>query len=210
MMEFIPGEYAKDHHDGHTKKVLEVVDAHHIKLEMPAPRKPVIRPLWEVSPVPVVEMVDGTPVLHDPAARGVAAVLDAANARRAEQNCLSFVTQEQEALLRFVRRAEERGDGDQLVITLINVDDSDLTSTIADVLMPGADWDVQRKAGLLPIARGLAARAFFAHLAQVMQHEVLATALTTMALPIIVMSDNTVLCFDTVDPPYNYKASKNK
>ncbi|HSX00589.1 MAG TPA: hypothetical protein VLH38_06160 [Patescibacteria group bacterium] len=74
------------------------------------------------------------------------------------QTAMELFRANAERIWHFKQRAEELGRGGQdTVITLINVDDP-VGGMLADVLMPGHDWQRYRDAGELPIARGLAGK----------------------------------------------------
>lgn len=61
-----------------------------------------------------------------------------------------------ERIMHFQRRAEELGrSGRDTVITLANADDP-AGGVLAELLMPGHDWQQYRDAGEIPVARGLA------------------------------------------------------
>jgi len=63
-----------------------------------------------------------------------------------------------ERMKHFKRRVEELGrSGKDTVITLIDVDDP-VGKVLADMLMPGHDWQRYRDAGEIPVSRGLAAK----------------------------------------------------
>jgi hypothetical protein len=55
------------------------------------------------------------------------------------------------------RMSERRLDPKEFCIVLLNVDDR-YGGPIANMLMPGHDWQAVRDQGLLPIARGMASR----------------------------------------------------
>jgi len=58
----------------------------------------------------------------------------------------------------FQQRVNELGrSGQDTVITLLNVDDP-IGGVLADILMPGHDWQPYRDAGKVPTARGLASK----------------------------------------------------
>lgn len=99
-----------------------------------------------------VEMVDGQPVLIDPDAVAMIRAVE-------KHNCKEMLRLNEERVRHFIDRIKARNDSPkQVVITLINVDDPH-GGPIADILMPGHDWQAYRDRGELPIARGLAARA---------------------------------------------------
>ena len=98
-----------------------------------------------------VEMVDGQPVLIDPDAVAVARAV-------AKHNCRATLEAQADRVEHFRRRAAEKGCSPaEVVITLIAVDDIH-GRELADILMPGFDWQAIRGRGEVPFARGLAAR----------------------------------------------------
>jgi len=71
---------------------------------------------------------------------------------------MQFFRGNAEHLERFTRRVQELGrDGSDTVITLLNVDDPK-GGILANILMPGHDWQQYRDAGEIPVARGLAGK----------------------------------------------------
>ena len=99
----------------------------------------------------VVCEVDGQLVLDDPVA---VAVISAVG----KHNCLNTLGLNVDRVEHFKRRLVERGmTADQVVIVLINVDDVH-GGPLADVLMPGCNWQEIRDKGEVPFARGLAMR----------------------------------------------------
>jgi hypothetical protein len=100
-----------------------------------------------------VREIDGQIVLEDPFGL---AVLKAVG----KHNCRLTFEGQAERVAHFKRRIAERGvSPDDVVITLVNVDDVN-GGPIADVLMPGQEamWQEFRAAGQVPFARGLAGR----------------------------------------------------
>lgn len=74
------------------------------------------------------------------------------------QEAMNFFKANAERLRHFKQRVEELGrTGEDTVITLIDVDDR-VGKILADILMPGHDWQKYRDAGETPVARGLAAK----------------------------------------------------
>lgn len=74
------------------------------------------------------------------------------------QAAMDFFRGNAERMRHFKERAEELGrTGQDTVITLLNVDDR-VGGVLANVLMPGHDWQTYRDAGELPVARGLASK----------------------------------------------------
>lgn len=99
----------------------------------------------------VVREVDGQLVLDDPEA---VAVISAVS----KHNCKNTLELNADRVEHFKRRLAERGmTADQAVIVLLNVDDVH-GGPLADILMPGHNWQEIRDRGEVPFARGLAMR----------------------------------------------------
>lgn len=99
-------------------------------------------------------------VLYDPMAMAVARAVERHNSLlglRAGPGHLGH----RDAIERFLRRALERMilPADTLIVVL-NVDDP-IGGALAEVLMPGHDWDAIRATGDVPYARGIVERAGF-------------------------------------------------
>lgn len=72
--------------------------------------------------------------------------------------CRRFLRYGEARLSHFARRAIERGDPPELVaIAVLEVDDA-LGRAVADLLMPGFDWQAIRDRGEVPVGYGLAGR----------------------------------------------------
>ena len=100
----------------------------------------------------VVHVVDGQAVLDDPDGTVRACALGKAN-------CNILYSGSRDAIARFTRRVAELGIvPEEAVIVLLNVDDVN-GRPIAEALMPGHDWTLQRTEGCRPCARGIAMRA---------------------------------------------------
>lgn len=94
---------------------------------------------------------NGQHVIVDPDAVAVAKVLS-------KHNCQTMLDANAERVAHFKRRITERGEsGTDIVIVLIDPGDEH-GGPIADVLMPGYDWQAIRDRGEAPVARGLARR----------------------------------------------------
>ena len=102
-------------------------------------------------PRAVVREVNGQLVLDDPDA---VAVIRAVG----KHNCKNTLELNIDRVEHFKRRLTERGmTAEQAVIVLLNVDDVH-GGPIADMLMPGHNWQEIRDGGEIPFARGLAMR----------------------------------------------------
>lgn len=74
------------------------------------------------------------------------------------QSAMDFFQANAERIRHYKQRVEDLGrTGQDTVITLINVDDP-IGRVLADILMPGHDWQTYRDAGEIPVARGLASK----------------------------------------------------
>lgn len=108
-------------------------------------------------PRAVVREINGQLVLDDPDAL---AVIQAVEAHTAKQNCRLLFEANQDRVAHFSRRIDERGlTPQEYVIVLLNVDDVH-GGALAEVLMPGHNWQEYRDRGEIPMARGLASREF--------------------------------------------------
>lgn len=100
----------------------------------------------------VVREVDGQLVLDDPIAVAVISAVE-------KHNCRNTLELNADRVEHFKRRLTERGmTPDQAVIVLLNVDDVH-GGPLAELLMPGHDWQAIRDQGEVPFARGIAMRA---------------------------------------------------
>ncbi len=93
----------------------------------------------------ITHACDGTLVLVDPDAPELIAVLG-------KDACKSLLAANAERLAHFAERARGRDD---VCFVLLDVDDP-RGAALADVLMPGHDWQQYRRRGEKPLARGLA------------------------------------------------------
>ena len=93
-----------------------------------------------------VEVVRGEFVMRD----------DVAPAVIGATACVNLLAANSERVEHFARRIVERGDdASEVVIAVLNVNDPH-GAEIADMLMPGHDWQSIRDRGETPVARGLA------------------------------------------------------
>ena len=103
-------------------------------------------------PRAVVREVAGKIVIDDPDARAVIRAVDRENCRRLVRERM------RDRVEHFVRRIAELGrSGAELLVVVLNVDDLN-GGALAEVLMPGHNWQAYRERGELPYARGLAER----------------------------------------------------
>lgn len=105
----------------------------------------------ELEGAAIVKEVDGQLVLHDPIA---AAVIGAVG----KHNCRSTLELNADRVIHFKQRLSYHGlTAADAVIVLLNVDDPN-GAALADILMPGYNWQEIRDRGEVPFARGLAMR----------------------------------------------------
>lgn len=113
--------------------------------------------------------------------------------------CAELLVSNADRVKHFTARVRELGrSGADTVITLINVDDpSGNGALLADMLMPGHDWQQYRDRGETPIARGLAAKESFPGILNKLGYHVAANELASNDdLRIIVLHGGTVQIMD--------------
>lgn len=93
----------------------------------------------------ITHACDGTLVLVDPAVPAMIAALG-------KDACKGLLAANAERVEHFAARAQGRTD---VCFVLLDVDDA-RGAALADVLMPGHNWQQYRRRGETPIARGLA------------------------------------------------------
>jgi len=102
-------------------------------------------------PHATVREVDGQLVLDDPDAMAMIGAIG-------KHNCKNTLQINADRVAHFKQRLEDRGmTPEQGVIVLLNVDDVH-GGPLADMLMPGHNWQEIRDRGEVPFARGLAMR----------------------------------------------------
>lgn len=110
------------------------------------------------EPTATVRVIDGRLVLDDPDALGAAMAVEAHNRKVA---CQALFDDNAERVAHFVGRITARGDSpEHVLIVILDLDDS-YGAQLADLLMPGQDWNLLRShlaPGETPVARGLASR----------------------------------------------------
>lgn len=103
------------------------------------------------KPRAVVRKMGGQLVLDDPDALAVIRAVE-------KRNCKNTLELNADRVAHYKNRLEERGmTADQAVIVLLNVDDIH-GGPLANILMPGYNWQEIRDRGEVPFARGLAMR----------------------------------------------------
>jgi len=101
----------------------------------------------------VVSKIDGQLVLDDPVAVAMVSAVS-------KQNCKNTLEINADRVVHFKKRITERGmTASKVVIVLLNVNDVH-GGPLAEVVMPGYDWQKIRNRGETPFARGLVARDF--------------------------------------------------
>jgi hypothetical protein len=109
-------------------------------------------------PTARVESINGQLVLIDPTAEGVIAAVENHNEKIRRQNCRGLFEANLDRVRHFKNRVSHLGlTADAVVIVVLNVDDP-YGGSLAEVLMPGHDWQQYRDRGEMPCARGLAER----------------------------------------------------
>ncbi len=103
------------------------------------------------KPTAQVKEIDGQLVLDDPVALGMARAVE-------KHNCKLTLAENVERIGHFRKRVVELGrTPKEVVIVVINVDDA-FGGCVAELLMPGHDWQAYRDRGEVPFARGIADR----------------------------------------------------
>jgi hypothetical protein len=113
------------------------------------------------------------------------------------QAAMDFFKANSGRMKHFKQRVEELGrTGRDTVITLIDVNDP-VGEILAEVLMPGHDWQQYRDAGKIPIAQGLAAKSAMPDFLQSFGYETAAEELAMADdLKVIVLSAGAALVID--------------
>lgn len=105
----------------------------------------------DTYPRAVVREINGQLVLDDPDALAVFTVVN-------KRNCHNTLKINTDRVKHFKQRLGELGKtASDTVIVLLNVDDN-YGGAIAEILMPGFDWQEIRDRGEIPFARGLAGK----------------------------------------------------
>ena len=103
------------------------------------------------QPRATVREIDGQLVLDDPDDLAVMRVVS-------KHNCRGTLEMNADRVEHFKKRLAERNlTAKDAVIVLLNVDDAN-GKELAEVLMPGHNWQEYRERGEVPFARGLAMR----------------------------------------------------
>lgn len=144
---------------------------------------------------------DGQLSLHDPVAEGVIAAITAYNRKIAFTNLQSFVKRNEDRINHFVTRIRDRGDSWQdFVVVCIQVDDP-FGAELAELLMPGHDWQVYRDRGEIPVARGLASRAGIEAILKEFRPEAGKALSETRGYAAVIVGEGTALAIPWEGPP---------
>ncbi len=126
----------------------------------------------------------------------VAAIIDVI----AKSNCRHTLDIQVDHVRRFARRARELAGPRDLAIVLINVDEAaGLGAHLADVLMPGLNWQCYRDRGEIPFARGLVARPGMQEMLDEIHPDVAKRMRKIEGYPVLVVDHGTVDVFTTQD-----------
>lgn len=99
----------------------------------------------------VTQDENGQPILVDPQAHGVMLAIG-------KHYCDNILKMNEDRVAHLRERARQLGKSPhEAVIVLVNADDPH-GAVLADILMPGHDWNQFRAIGKIPFARGLAGR----------------------------------------------------
>lgn len=155
---------------------------------------------WQVSrgdePQAVVREVNGQLVLDDPAALGMIQAVEAHNRGIAKKNCAVFLEQNRDRIAHFVERMKVLGrTPEEVVIVVIDVDDHN-GGPIAELLMPGHNWQQERDKGLVPVARGLAERAGIQEVLQLIDAAAAEYLQSIKGPAVVVISDGTADAYE--------------
>lgn len=137
---------------------------------------------------------DGKIVLEDPDAM---AVLRAVG----KVNCKRFYEASRDRIAHFDQRAAARKEtAASVVIVLLNVNDP-IGGELADILMPGTDWQAMRDRGEVPVARGLARRPGVQDVVSYLDPEEGAKLAAMRELAVVVVTQGAVAVFTTHEAP---------
>ncbi len=135
-----------------------------------------------------VTIVDGKTVLIDPIGY---AVIQAVN----KSNCENTYLSQADRIQHFKNRINEKMlDSRDFVINVINVD-SPYGCEIAEILMPGHDWQQYRDKGETPYARGLATKEVMIKLISSFDQEAADKIIQMEQIPVIIIDYGVVEIF---------------
>jgi hypothetical protein len=145
----------------------------------------------QIRQMAVVREVDGQLVLDDPMAMGM---ITAVNKR----NCRNTMDMNWDRITHFAKRMKETNrDPKEFLIVILNVDDRN-GGAIAEVLMPGHDWQAVRDTGAVPFARGLAGREGIQEILNEIDREEAVKLAAEPGLPIVIVDHGTTLVWNYV------------
>ncbi len=140
----------------------------------------------------VVRVVNGQLVLDDPVALGLIRAIE-------KHNCFITAQLNLERIIYFRRRIDERGDDPvATAIVVVNVDDSH-GGIIADMLMPGTNWQEFRDRGEVPFARGLVGREFIQHALECFDTEAASNLKSVEGTAIVIVDHGVAEIFTLAD-----------
>lgn len=135
-----------------------------------------------------ITIIDGRTVLIDPVGY---AMIQAVN----KSNCENTYLNQIERVRHFKNRiAEKELDPKSVVIVLINVD-SPYGGEVAEIIMPGHDWQQYRDNGQIPFARGLAMKEGVTELIATFDKEAAEKITQMEQIPVVVMDHGVVEIF---------------
>lgn len=135
-----------------------------------------------------VELIGNKLVLVDPDALAAADAV-------AKHNCRNTLESQRDRVEHFKSRMVLLGrDPSEVVIVLLNVNDR-AAAALAEILMPGHDWNAYRERGEIPFARGLAERKGLEDSVKWLDPEC-GKRMLTMRLVAVVMDHGTVEVFE--------------
>ncbi len=136
-----------------------------------------------------IREVNGRLVLDDPDALAMVRALE-------KHNCRGTLSVNADRVAAFDARAKERGFSYRdAVIVVLMVDDPN-AAMMADVLMPGHDWDAIRATGDVPVARGIADRGFVESALCLFDNEALEKLRSRNSMSVVVVNGGVAEIFD--------------
>lgn len=118
--------------------------------------EPEVPPKGIPAGMPYVTMDEnGQAILHDETALGVMAVVEEHNRSIAGENCRIIYQENLDRVSYFQERLTTTGRSPAEYCMLIADVDDTYGGMLAELTMPGQNWDTYREAGQKPIARGL-------------------------------------------------------
>lgn len=144
-------------------------------------------------PPAVVREINGQLVLDDPMA---VAMIQAVQ----KENCKNVFIAQKDRVEHFKNRMTQKGlSSEDAVIVLINADDVH-GSDIAEILMPGTDWQAFRDEGEIPFARGLATKKGLVGILEMFDKEASEKLLRMTSTAVVVVDYGVAEVFRVDDP----------